>query len=176
MNFKEILNLYAEYNKHANSEMARILGTLPESRLHEAAATYYKSIAGLINHALQSTVNLLKRAADGGFLPDLILPAVTSFPQAPPGGTIFKNLAEYAALRTKADDMMAAVCKAAPADDLDKSFTFTGRDNTPRTITYGGNLLSLYTHEIHHRGGVATILDGWGVENDWSSLMRFLMK
>ncbi len=43
-----------------------------------------------------------------------------------------------------------------------------------RTMSFGGNLLALYTHEVHHRGGVSVILDGWGVENDWSSLMRHL--
>ena len=174
MNLKEILDLYAKYNKHANAEMARILGTLPESRLYEAAGTFYKSIAGLVNHGLQSTAGSLKRAADRGFLPDLILPIVGSFPQASMGEMIFKDFSEYKALREKADEALVAACAAAAAADLDKTFSFTGRDNQPRTLSYGGNLLALYTHEVHHRGGVSTILDGWGVENDWSSLMRFL--
>jgi uncharacterized damage-inducible protein DinB len=174
MTFNDILNLYAKYNKHANSEMVRILGTLPEPRLHEAAGTYYKSIAGLLNHGLQSTAGSLKRIADRGFLSDLILPAVGSFPQAPMGEPIFATFPEFVALRTKADDTLIAVCAAATADDLEKTFSFMGRDKQERTMSYGGNLLALYTHEIHHRGGVSTILDGWGVENDWSSLMRFL--
>ena len=101
MTFNDILNLYAKYNKHANSEMVRILGTLPEPRLHEAAGTYYKSMAGLLNHGLQSTAGSLKRIADRGFLSELILPAVDSFPQAPMGEPIFASFPEFVALRTR---------------------------------------------------------------------------
>ena len=174
MDFKDILNLYAKYNKFANSEMLRILGSLPETRFHETAGSYYKSIAGLLNHALQSTAGSLKRVADAGFLPDLILPAIGSFPQVPFGEALFKTFPEYSALRAKADEALVAVCAAATPEGLDKTVSFIGRDKQPKTIKVGGNLLALYTHEVHHRGGVATILDGWGVENDWSSIMRFL--
>ena len=174
MNLSDILKLYAEYNKFANSEMLRILGSLPETRFHEAAGSYYKSVAGLLNHALQCTAGSLKRVADAGFLPDLILPAIGSFPQVPFGEALFKTFPEYSALRTKADEALVAVCAAATPEGLDKTVSFIGRDKQPKTIKIGGNLLALYTHEVHHRGGVATILDGWGVENDWSSIMRFL--
>jgi uncharacterized damage-inducible protein DinB len=174
MTLKDILTLYATYNKQANSEMLRILGTLPEARIHEATGSYYKSVAGLINHALQSTSGSLKRVADGGFLPDLILPVIGSFPQVSMGEHLFATLAEYASLRAKADDTLVAVCAAAGPEDLDRTFSFLGRDKQPRTMKFGGTLLALYTHETHHRGGVSTILDGWGVENDWSSLMRLL--
>jgi len=174
MDFKDILNLYAKYNKFANSEMLRILGSLPETRFHETAGSYYKSIAGLLNHALQSTAGSLKRVADAGFLPDLILPAIGSFPQVPFGEALFKTFPEYSALRAKADEALVAVCAAATPEGLDKTVSFIGRDKQPKTVKVGGNLLALYTHEVHHRGGVATILDGWGVENDWSSIMRFL--
>ncbi len=174
MNLKEILDLYAKYNKHANSEMIRILETLPSSRLHEAAGTYYKSLAGLLNHALQTTAGSLKRIADGGFLPEVVLPGIGSFPQVPMGEAVFKTLPEFISLRTEADDALVAACGEATADDLDRTVSFLGRDKQQRTLSCGGNLLALYTHEVHHRGGVATILDGWGIENDWSSLMRFL--
>jgi uncharacterized damage-inducible protein DinB len=174
VNFQDILNLYAKYNKQANTEMLRILGTLPEPRLHEAAGSYYKSVAGLLNHALQSTSGSLRRMADAGFLPDLLHPALAGFPQAAMGESLFSTLAQLSELRAKADDALIAVCAAATSEDLDKPYSFPGRDGQQRTIKFGGNLLALYTHEIHHRGGVSVILDGWGVENDWSSLMRHL--
>ncbi|MGA2546567.1 MAG: DinB family protein [Rectinemataceae bacterium] len=174
MDFKEILNLYAKYNKYANSEMVRILKALPEPRLQEAAGTYYKTMAGLLNHGLQTTAGSLKRCADRGFLPDLILPVIGSFPQASWGEGLFATFSEFETLRAKADDTLVAACAAATVEDLDKTFSFMGRDNQQKTLSYGGNLLALYAHEIHHRGGVSTILDGWGIENDWSSLMRFL--
>jgi uncharacterized damage-inducible protein DinB len=174
VDFKDILDLYAKYNKQADSEMLRILGTLPESRLHEAAGSYYKSIAGLLNHALQATAGSLKRMADAGFHPDLILPAIGSFPQVAMGETLFSKLAELTDLRTKADDTLIAVCAGASLEDLDKTFSFMGRDKQPKAMRFGGNLLALYAHEVHHRGGVSVILDGWGIENDWSSLMRLL--
>lgn len=174
MNFTDTLKLYAKYNKEANAEMLRILGTLPEARFNEAAGSYYKSIAGLVNHALQSTSGSLRRMADAGFLPELIQPALASFPQAGMGERLFSTFAEYSALRSKADDSLVAVCAAATAADLDRTYSFPGRDKQQRTLAFGGNLLALYTHETHHRGGVSVILDGWGVENDWSSLMRHL--
>jgi len=174
MDFKAILELYAKYNKHANSEMVRILGALPEARFQETASTYYKSVAGLVNHALQSTAGSLRRWAENGFLPDIISPAMATFPKVAMGEPLFKTFAEFATLRTKADDALVAVCAAASEADLGKTFTFPGRDNQPRTLSFGGNLLAIYTHEVHHRGGVSATLDGWGVENDWSSIMRFL--
>ena len=174
MNFKDILNLYAKYNKEANAEMLRILGTLPEARFHEAAGSYYKSIAGLVNHGLQSTAGSLRRMADAGFLPKLIQPALASFPQVGMGEPLFSTLPEFSALRAKADDCLVAVCAAATEADLDRTYSFPGRDKQLRTLAFGGNLLALYTHETHHRGGVSAILDGWGVDNDWSSLMKLL--
>jgi uncharacterized damage-inducible protein DinB len=174
MNFKDILKVYANYNRYANTEMVRVLGTLPESRFHEPAGSYYKSVAGLVNHGLRTSIGSLKRVADGGLLPSLILPLVEAFPQAPAGETLFKSLAEYAGLRARVDEAVTAVCGGASDEELDKTFSFLGRDNQQRTMAFGGNLLALFTHEVHHRGGVSTILDGWGVENDWSSLMRFL--
>ncbi len=71
--------------------------------------------------------------------------------------------------------MLVAACGKATAGDLDRTISFLGRDKQPRTLSCGGNLLALYTHEVHHRGGVATILDGWGVENDWSGLICSLI-
>jgi uncharacterized damage-inducible protein DinB len=174
MNLKDILKLYANYNKYANAEMVRILGTLPEARLHESANTYFKTVAGLLNHGLQSSANSLKRCGDNGFHSDLILPLVASFPQAAAGQPLFATLPEFSALRAKADEALIAVCAAAGEAELDRTFSFPGRDGQTRTLSFGGNLLALYSHEVHHRGGVSAILDGWGVENDWSGLMRFL--
>ena len=65
-------------------------------------------------------------------------------------------------------DFFVAVCAASTPVDLDRTYSFPGRDKQQRTMSFGGNLLALYTHEVHHRGGVSVILDGWGVENDWS--------
>ena len=79
-------------------------------------------------------------------------------------------------LRARADDALVAAFGEATADDLDRTISFLGRDKQPRTLSCCGNLLALYTHEVHHRGEVATILDRWGVENDWSSLIRFLFQ
>jgi uncharacterized damage-inducible protein DinB len=174
MNFKDILNLYAKYNKHANSEMIRILSTLPASRLHEDTGNYYKTIAGILNHSLRATAGSLKRFADGGLLPNLILPVTDSFPQKPMGEAIFTTIEEFTVLRTKIDDLLIALCSEVSPDDLDTTFSFTGYDKQQKTLTFGGNLLALHTHETHHRGGVSSILDSWNVVNDWSSLMRML--
>jgi len=174
MNYKDILELYAKYNKHANGEMLRILGGLPESRINEAVGSYYKSIAGMLGHSLRASSGSLKRMADAGFHADIILQVLASLPQVQPSESLFSSLAEYVSLRGRVDDAIIAVCAAASNEELDRSFGFVGRDNQPRKMTFGGNLLALFTHETHHRGGVSTILDGWGVDNDWSSLMRFL--
>jgi len=174
MNFKDTLNLYAKYNMQANADMLRILGTLPDSRLGEAVGSYYKTLAGLLDHGLRSTLASMKRVSDAGLLPELLPTLLASLPQPPAGSSTFTTLSEFASLRTRADEALVALCAAARESDLEKTTTFLGRDKQPRTIACGGNLLALFTHEIHHRGGVSTILDGWGVENDWSSLMRFL--
>lgn len=178
MNLKDVLELYAKYNRHANGEMVRILKTLPETRFFEGAGSYYKSIAGLAGHALGSTAGMLRRMGEGGFQAGAILPALAEFPK-PPAGSVplwrpFATLDEYETLRTKADEALIAACSAAGEAELEGTYSFTGRDGQTKTMAFGGNLLALFTHEVHHRGGVSTILDGWGVENDWSSLMRFL--
>ena len=59
------------------------------------------------------------------------------------GEMIFKDFSEYKALREKADEALVAACAAAAAADLDKTFSFTGREDQPRTLSYGGNLLAL---------------------------------
>jgi uncharacterized damage-inducible protein DinB len=178
MNLKDVLELYAKYNRHANGEMVRILKTLPESRFFESAGSYYKSIAGLAGHALSSTAGTLRRIGEAGFQAAAVLPALADFPK-PPAGPVqgwlpFATLGEYETLRTKADEALIAACSAADENELGRTFGFAGRDGQTKIMAFGGNLLALFTHEVHHRGGVSTILDGWGVENDWSSLMRFL--
>ena len=101
---------------------------------------------------------------------------VGSFPQVPMGEAVFQTLPSSSPCvlwPTTRSSRPAA--RPRPTTWTGPS-SFLGRDKQQRTLSFGGNLLALYTHEVHHRGGVATILDGWGVENDWSSLMRFLFQ
>ncbi len=174
MQYKDLLAAYTSYNRYANGEMVRILKTLPPARLDEPIGSYYKTLVGLINHPLRSCVMWGKRMTDADLFADYFSPIIASFPQAPLGQPVFSSLDEYASLREKADAMLAGAAARAKPEELDLAYDFIGFDKQKKTMTLGGTLLTIVNHETHHRGAVATILDGWGIENDWSSLMRFM--
>jgi uncharacterized damage-inducible protein DinB len=47
---KEVFKLYAAYNKNTNTEIIRILDSLPDSEVTKERNMYYKTIEKLISH------------------------------------------------------------------------------------------------------------------------------
>jgi uncharacterized damage-inducible protein DinB len=175
MTFKDLLGRWAAYTSAANDEMLKVLSTLPGARILEPSGTYYKNIAGLLDHGYRSTVFWIKRASDGGAMPEWLPGRLAEFSLPPPEKILASDLAAFSAMRKRLDAFIVEVCGRGDEASYASAFTFVGRDKTERRMEFGAALLTAMNHEVHHRGGVATILDGWGVANDWSSFMPFML-
>jgi uncharacterized damage-inducible protein DinB len=175
MTYRSLLKAWAAYTKAANEAMTTIVATLPPERLFEESPSYFKHLAGLLDHGLRGSVFWLKRAADGGLFADWLPTRLADFALPPQGVLGFADLEGYADLRSRLDALFVELCGRGDDGTFSTTFTFTGRDKAPKTMEFGAALLVAMNHEVHHRGGVSTLLDGWGVENDWSSLMPFVL-
>jgi len=175
MTYAKLLQVWAAYTKGANEAMTGIIATLPPERLFEESPSFFKHLAGLIDHGIRGTVIWTKRASDGGLLPDWLPGRIADFDLPPQGELCFADLEGFSERRQRLDALLIEACGRGSDAEFSTAFTFMGRDKMPKTMEFGAALLLAMNHEVHHRGGVATILDGWGVDNDWSSLMPWLL-
>ncbi|MEI6873863.1 MAG: DinB family protein [Spirochaetota bacterium] len=175
MTYTSMLSTWAAYTSGANDEMTRILATLPPERLFEAVPSYFKNLAGLIDHGIRGSVFWLKRISDGALMPDWLPSHLADFPLPPQGELGFADLEGFAGTRRRLDACFVELCARGDDAAFSGTFSFLGRDKAERTMEFGAAILTALNHETHHRGGVATILDGWGIENDWSGLMPYVL-
>jgi len=175
MTFKTIIKAWAGYTAAANEEMTRILTTLPPSRLDEAIPSYFSTLGDLLDHTLRGSYFWLKRCADGGLLPDWLPAKLASLPFPPQGTRSFNDLAAFSERRRAVDAIYKHLADTCDEALLARTFTFAGRDKAEKTMEFGAALLAGMNHEVHHRGAVSTLLDGWKVDNDWSGLMPWLL-
>jgi uncharacterized damage-inducible protein DinB len=167
---KEILDLFARYNQTTNKDMYEILAGIEDpDLLSKDTGAYHKSIIGFLNHMLGSTVMGAKRVI-GGF-PDVLGDLDGSLPEISYDNPI-ETLDALRDAQAQADGVMVDIVSRLTNEQCGETVTFTNwRGEEDQKVVYQ-LLLHTFNHETHHRGGIAVILDQFGVENDYSGLMR----
>lgn len=176
MNLKTLLPTLAEYNRQANFDMIRIFKAGHADKFTAPAGSYFQSPAGILNHVYGVDLNWLRRLNDNGILTGLLGPVLAKTTFLTPPAAYFDSLAAYEPLRRDLDNLLETIMRQVPAEALDQTVRFTGWDGQPKALPLGGGLLHLFNHAVHHRGNVAQILDAYGIENDYSNLMRFFLE
>ncbi|MFX1457082.1 MAG: DinB family protein [Promethearchaeota archaeon] len=171
-NIKDVFVTLAKYNAMANKDAVKVLEGLESSKLTEDLGSYFGSILGLLNHQLASDIGWLKMLGENVSELDFILPLLEEFEieRLPPKEIHWKTLSEYNSVRIKVDEVLERMVTTLSPEQYLTEFTIEGRRGKFTTIVWR-NLLLLFNHHIHHRGGVSLLLDQLGIENNFSSLL-----
>lgn len=170
-----LFTLLARYNAHANKQMFEILKDSPPELLSRAVGTYYKSIIGLLNHALISDLAWL----NGYRHSDLEFPSLETksidFDPVNAGAALYDDFDDLSHRRKQVDAVFIDFAGELSDELLEGSITMDRRGRK-HTFVLGEVLLHLFNHQTHHRGAISQILDSEGIDNDYSNIVRLLLQ
>jgi uncharacterized damage-inducible protein DinB len=103
---------------------------------------------------------------------DFVLPLIEEFQieRLPPKQLHWKTLSEYNSVRVKVDEFTERIVTTLSPEQYVTEITIEGRRGKFNVVIWR-NLLLLFNHHIHHRGGVSLLLDQLNIENNFSSLL-----
>ena len=169
---KEVITLFARYNKSVNENMDGILRTLDPSEWDKPLGGYFPSVRSLCSHLYICDFNWLKRFRGIRSFNTLEVPFFDgnySFKE-----TIFGNMDDYFAMRPEMDKRICDFANELCDADLEKDFTYTDSHGEVHQKKAGGFVLQFLNHETHHRGMISVYLEMLGKANDFSSLRQVL--
>jgi len=171
-NMKDVFVSLAKYNTMANKDAVKVLEGLELPKLTEDLGSYFGSILGLLDHQLASDIGWLKMLGENVSELDFVLPLLEEFEieRLPPKELHWKSLSEYNSVRVKVDEVIERMVTTLSPEQYLSEFTMETRRGKVTTIVWR-NLLLLFNHHIHHRGGLSLILDQLNIENNFSSIL-----
>jgi uncharacterized damage-inducible protein DinB len=170
---KEILAGLADYNLKANERLVEILKTAPDSALTKDMGSYYKSVAGTLDHLFIAEVSWLKRfngfftygSLAGSWLISTGMDEIQSRTKG--------NPRQLFALLHDADSLMAAFVKELDEGDLGTRVRFKTMKGEEMQRKYWNTVLHVLNHGTHHRGEISAMLDMQGIANDYSGFNQY---
>jgi uncharacterized damage-inducible protein DinB len=152
--------------------MLAILRALTDEQLTRDLGSYYHSIIGMLNHVLLADIIWLRRLA--GFLPELaeLGPATPDVQFETLSDVVWGTLDEFEPIRAQVDDTLKQAVATFPDAELSSRFQYKNREGMAQDKVGSQILLHVFNHQTHHRGGIATMLDILGIDNDYSNLVR----
>ena len=166
--------LVARYNAHADRLLFELLDGIDPDLITRPAGSYFVSILGLLNHTLLAGLTWMVRFRDGGIdLPALQDP-ILEFEHPGWHSLLFDT---YAATRDCQNDLDRLFIRLTGEwDDAGCAtpFSYTTSHGESHRRRAGEVLLHVFNHATHHRGQISQILDGQGIEHDYSNLASIL--
>ncbi|MDR3312083.1 MAG: DinB family protein [Spirochaetaceae bacterium] len=171
MKAKDLLAIYARYNKDADGAMYGLLDGLSNEEREKGRGSYYGSLSGLARHVLGGTMFFLGAMAEG--VPDNAAAQAAAGPVAGlkvafEGPVTDAQWGDIRAAFAVADD--ALVSFVSSLSDADLAAPVKWFSGSPPTVPVHFMLSQLVMHNTHHRGQVSQILDELGVEHNWSGI------
>ncbi|MDR1106255.1 MAG: damage-inducible protein DinB [Treponema sp.] len=169
---KEMVTMFAGYNKEANQALLGILNKMPGEDREKARGSYYKSLSGIVSHILGGTVymlGMLKDAVGKNAAAQKALAALgkVTVPSGKLTADQWKKLAED--IKT-ADTACVKFVSALSEAELGAPVKTDWYGGKPATVPLYFMLGQLTAHGTHHRGQVSQILDKLKIDNDWSGI------
>lgn len=167
---KNILLLYAKYNKDTNSEIIKLLSGLSDDELNCERKMYYKSISNLFNHLVI-----------GGwyYLYAVRSIAGMSYPIEDERQEIFKRIEvsfiEASKIMQDLDERLIEVIEKLTIEEL-KLERKNNRIYNGRVvdITIWEYITQHIIHQTHHRGQISYALDELNVSNDFGNIFPYI--
>jgi len=167
---KEILLMYARYTERANASVVALLDKLPLEELNADRKSYYKSLVGLLSHAVGGAGHFLGLFSSASPAAAKALASLKGLP-CPRGDTVSKaeweQLKAFSAAGSRA---MVDFVQSAKEAELSSKVKIDWYGGNPDSVPVAFLLNASFVHGIHHRGQISQILDSMGVEHDFSGL------
>ncbi len=162
--------MYARYNRRANASVVALLDALSSDARNDDRKSYYKSLSGLISHALGGTGyfhGMFRKALPSAA--DVLRP--TEGLEFPSGEKLSPE--QWAGLKRAsaiADDTTIAFIEASSEAELSVLVKVPWIKEKPEGVPLCFLLHTFFLHGTHHRGQISQILDEMGIEHDFSGL------
>jgi uncharacterized damage-inducible protein DinB len=170
---KEIIKLFAKYNKSVNEKMNAIIKTLSPEEWEKPLGGYFSSVRGMCSHLYISDFNWLKRFKNFRTFAALNDPFFDRENYAFKD-VLFENKDEYFVKRPDLDNRLLAFTAEITGADIEGILKYTDSHGVTYERNFGGCVLQFLNHETHHRGMISVYLEMLGRENDFSSLAQVL--
>ena len=170
---KEVITLFANYNKSVNEIMNGIIKTLSKAEWEKPLGGYFPSVRSLCSHLYIGDFNWLKRFKAIRSFTTLANPFFDSDMYSYKE-TLFEDMGEYLAKRPDLDSRMISFADELNSTDMSSVLKYTDAAGKSHARNFGGCLLHCFNHETHHRGMISVYLEMLGRQNDFSSLTPYV--
>jgi uncharacterized damage-inducible protein DinB len=170
---KDILVLFAKYNKAANQKMDEVIKTLSKEEWDKDLGGFFKSVKGLCSHLYICDFNWLKRFSH---LRDFNVFKEALFAREPYSfkEVLFADMNEYLTNRSLLDEKIIAFINEVNDKDLDSPLKYSDSEGNLYERNFGGLVMHSFNHDTHHRGMISLCLEMLGRENDFGSFNAVL--
>jgi uncharacterized damage-inducible protein DinB len=170
---KDILVLFAKYNKAANQKMDEVIKTLSKEEWDKDLGGFFKSVRGLCSHLYICDFNWLKRFSR---LRDFDVFKEALFAHEPYSfkEVLFADMAEYFTSRSLLDEKIIAFIDEVNDKDLDSLLKYGDSSGNMYEKNFGGLVMHSFNHDTHHRGMISLYLEMLGRKNDFGSFNTVL--
>lgn len=159
---KNTLQMFAAYNRWANSVVYDAAGGLTSAEFVENKGAFFGSMMGTLNHLLCADRIWLKRMTGAGEAPSAL------------DTILYPELEPLSEARAKEDERIIAYIESLDEAPLNANFTYTPI-TTPQPVTQrlGSALFHVFNHQTHHRGQCHAILTALGKPSLTLDLVAF---
>ncbi|MDL2229739.1 DinB family protein [Treponema sp. OttesenSCG-928-L16] len=169
---KQAFHLLEEYNRRANADMNRFIAGLSMDEWNRTLGGFFSSVHGLCSHIYIVDYNWLRRFR-------VIRPYKTLenefFQEAYDfSELLFSSPGEYIAARQLLDNKIRDFIYEVTEEDLDQVLAYADSRGRQHNRNFGGCLLHVFNHQIHHRGMISLCLELLGRDNDYANLVNIL--
>jgi uncharacterized damage-inducible protein DinB len=165
---RDMIVAYAKYLQEKDKKIYALLDGLSNEDREKEAGSYYHSLSGLYRHCV-SCLGFFMGIMQAGLSADsaakkVAVPSPEKVPEGAMTADQWKALKPVAEGASKAlVDFAAALTDAETAANVQPPWL-----KAPVPLWFGANIL--FTHQVHHQGAIAQVLDAMKVDNDFASL------
>ncbi len=158
MQMKPQLVLLAQYNSWLNRQLYSVASQLSAEALREDRQAFFGSILGTFNHLMVGDLLWLRRFAShpSRFV---ALNALDRFPRpARLNEVLYVDFEQLQAKRIALDQVIEQWVSELQEDDLDLALKYQNTQGIVANKNFLSLLLHFFTHQVHHRGQITTLL------------------
>jgi uncharacterized damage-inducible protein DinB len=162
MNLNTQLQLLADYNQWQNQQLYKAASALSPAELAMDKGAFFGSILGTFNHLLIGDLVWLKRFAQVS--PDLAKASQTFPKPSRLNELLYTDFQELSQQRFKLDALIIEWTATLPNALLEQPLPYQNMAGVAQCKSFFSLLLHFYTHQVHHRGQITTLLSQAGID------------
>ena len=166
----------ARYNERANREMYEALSPVTDRVRKRDVGSWFGSIHGILNHAIVSDINWLRRYRALAPQSPVLADARLDPPDLSWHKDLYEDFGALAGHRAAVDALITAWFEELPEPCYGRAFEYLDSSGGARSALACDAFDFLFVHQAHHRGQVSQILDTLGVANNFADNSRFLAR